>query len=69
MSKRKEQIWSFILFLSICCDEKYYSKYVKLLSLIKLTEYKDDLRWTIQECGEDIKAKLFGEHIKVKLER
>lgn len=57
MFKRKEQIWSFILFLSICCDEKYYSKYVKLLSLIKLTEYKDDLRWTIQECGEDIKAK------------
>ena len=57
VSKRKEQIWSFILFLSICCDEKYYSKYVKLLSLIKLTEYKDDLRWTIQECGEDIKAK------------
>lgn len=56
-AKRKEQIWSFILFLSICCDEKYYSKYVKLLSLIKLTEYKDAFRWTLQDCGEDIKAK------------
>ena len=55
--KRKEQIWSFILFLSICCDEKYYSKYAKLLSLIKLTDYKEDLRWTMQECGEDIKVK------------
>ena len=56
--KRKEQIWSFILFLSICCDEKYYSKYAKLLSLIKLTDYKEDLRWTVKECGEDVKARV-----------
>lgn len=55
--KRKEQIWSFILFLSTCCDEKYYSKYVKLLSLIKLTEYDDSFQWTMQECTETIKAK------------
>lgn len=57
MSNRKVQIWSFILFLSICCDEKYYSKYVKLLSLIKLTEYQESLCWTLSDCGEDIRAK------------
>lgn len=55
--KRKDQIWRFVLFLSICCDKNYYSKYVKLLSLIKLTEYKNDFCWTIQDCKDDSKAK------------
>ena len=56
-AKRKEQIWSFILFLSICCDEKYYDKYLRLLSLIKLTIYQDSYCWTLQDCEDDVKAK------------
>ena len=56
-NKRKVNIKKFILFLSICSDKEYYSKYVKLLSLIKFSEYKTDLCWLLEECSDDIKAK------------
>lgn len=55
-SKRRTNIKNFVLFLSICSDKDYYSKYVKLLSLIKCTEYTTDLCWSIQECEEKAKA-------------
>lgn len=56
-NKRKVNIKKFVLFLSICSDKEYYSKYVKLLSLIKFSEYKPDLCWLLEECSDDVKAK------------
>lgn len=50
--KVKEKIQEFILFLSVCSDEKYYAKYIKLLSLIKFTEYKNEQQWTLENFDE-----------------
>jgi len=55
-NKRRSNIKNFVLFLSICSDKNYYGKYVKLLSLIKCTEYASDLCWSIEECEEKAKA-------------
>ena len=46
-SKIKDKIQEFIVFLSVCSDENYKAKYIKLLSLIKSTEYKSEQQWTL----------------------
>lgn len=56
-NKRKENIQKFVLFLAMCYDKNYYQKYVKLVSLIKFTEYKSNACWSIEDCKDDTKAK------------
>lgn len=55
--KIQKKIQGFILFLSICNDKDYYEKYIKLLSLIKFTEYKTEYRWKIVDCADGVKDK------------
>lgn len=50
--KIKDKIQEFTLFLALCSDENYYSKYIKLLSLIKFTEYENEQQWTLESLDE-----------------
>lgn len=51
-NKIKEKIQAFIVFLSVCSDENYYAKYIKLLSLIKSTEYESEQQWALENLDE-----------------
>ncbi|MCH5151909.1 MAG: hypothetical protein J1F65_04555 [Clostridiales bacterium] len=48
--KTSEKISGFILFLSICSDANYFDRYIKLLSIIKWTDYNLSQQWTFEEC-------------------
>ncbi|MBQ8321443.1 MAG: hypothetical protein IJX92_03665 [Clostridia bacterium] len=46
----REKVYIFVLILSISNDENFLFNYVKLYKLIKLSEYKDDKKFSIKEC-------------------
>lgn len=50
--KIKDKIQEFTIFLALCSDESYYSKYIKLLSLIKFTEYENEQQWTLESLDK-----------------